>query len=225
MKNILILIPVLLFLSDLYAIDSTRFIEVNGIAIVKQRADQIKWKFKIKIVDSSIEISKQKNDKVLQELMIILRSISQDENDIEVLPILQGKNFIREDRKRVQNGFFTSVNINFTQRDLSKYSELVMKLSKNDYFEIVHSSFENSKYEDQHKSALKKAILAAREKAEYLAEALGLKISSVLEIHETSPFQSYPSPYNVATTVTGNTGETSGVVTISRSVRVKFSLE
>ncbi len=225
MKLFSTLFFVCLLFAAVYADDNVRFIEVNGSATLEERADQISWQFQIRIIDSSIALSKQQNDKSLSALTGILKSIGADDNDIEVFPVTQGKNYIYDGRKRVSAGYYTTVFVKFLQKDLSRYSGLISKLSQHDNIEVLNANYENSNYEQQHKTALKKALIAAKEKAGYLAQTLDLKIDSVLEIHELSGYENRAAKSNVLYESAGGGQQASGVVTVKRSIQVKFSLK
>ena len=151
-------------------------------------------------------------------------SISKD--DIETSPIRLGKNYkYKEDtRERIQDGFYTEVEVNFTLKDLSKYFELSNKIASNNNFEIQNSSYSISDYEHQHQNAYIKALKAAKVKAEYMTKTLGVKLGEVLEIDENNYSQSYASPFNTVTKVNSESANISGKVTIRRSVRVKFAI-
>lgn len=107
---------------------------------------------------------------------------------------------------------------------LTKYYELTNKLSSSSSFENVNSSYNISDYELQNKLAYQKALKTAKEKAEYMAATLGLKLGEVLEIDENEKGRNYPNPFNSVTIVTSPDNNISGKVTIKRSIRVKFAL-
>ncbi len=207
--------------------EKQRYIDVNGTSELILPADQINFTVEIRIVDESIEASKKTNDKVLNEFMTILKNKSINKDDIETSPIRLGKNYkYKEDtRERIQDGFYTEVEVNFTLKDLSKYFELSNKLASNDNFEIQNSSYSISDYEQQHQHAYIKALKAAKEKAEYMTKTLGVKLGEILEIDENNYHQGYPNPMNSITEVNAKSGNISGKVTIRRSVRVKFAID
>jgi len=204
--------------------ENQKYINVNGTSELILSADQITFSVQINIIDESIEESKKTNDKHLNELLTILKNIEINTNDIELSPITLGKNYEYIGREKKQKGFYTKVNVSFLLEDLSKYYELTNKLSSSNAFEIVNSSYSISDYELQHKLAYEKALIAAKEKAEYMAKTLGLKLRDVLEIEENNYWQSYPNPLNTVTIENSQSGNISGKVTIRRSVRVKFAI-
>jgi hypothetical protein len=202
-----------------------KYININGTSELILPADQIDFTVQIKIIDDSIEESKRTNDEYLNELMKILENIGIKSNDIEVSPITLGKNYEYDiNRTRKQKGFYTEIKVGFLLRDLSKYYDLTNKLSSSNDFEIVNSNYNISDYEQQHKLTYKKALNAAKEKAEYMTKALGVKLGEVLEIDENNNWQSYANPFNTVTQVNPQEGNISGKVTLRRSIRVKFAI-
>ena len=222
-----IIFPFILFcLTLVNAQQNQKYININGTSELILPADQINLNVKIRIVDESIESSKKKTDKALDDLLSILKMQKVNSQEIGISPIELGKNYEHDrDRVRIQNGFYTEVTVSFLIKDLSKYFELSNKLASNNEFEIVSSSYGISDYENQHQLAYKQALKAAKHKAEYMAETLGLKLVDVLEIDENNLWQSYPNPVNSITKIDSEGGNISGKVTIRRSVRVKFAIE
>jgi uncharacterized protein len=209
----------------IHAQQNQRYINVNGTSELILQADEINYTIQIKIINESLEKSKQINDKNVKELLKILKNSGIDSNDIEVSPLILGKNYENSDRERKQKGFYSTVNVSFILKDLSKYFDLTDQLSSNDSYEIVSSGYGISDYERQHKLAYEKALKAAREKAEYMTQTLGVKLGGVLEIDENNYGQTYPNPFNTVTKENIQGGNISGKVTIKRSVRVKFTIE
>jgi len=207
-----------------FAQENLKYINVNGTSEIILPADQVNFTVQIKVIDESIETSKKSNDKYLNELLEILKNIGISYDDIDVSPISLGKNYEFTDRAKKQNGFYTEVDVVFGLTDLSKYYELTNELASNDNFEITRSNYSISDYELQHKTAYQKALIAAKEKAAYMAACLGVKVGEVLEIEENNFLQSYANPFNTVTSVNSEDRNISGKVTIKRSVRIKFSI-
>lgn len=223
MKKILIVIFVF-SLSLIHAQEKQRFIDVNGTAEVILSADQINLSVRLKTVDDSIELSKKNNDGLLGELMLLLKETGISSDDIQSSPVALGKNYEFRNNQRIHEGYYAEVTVNFLLRDLSKYYELTNKLSRNDFFEITNSTYGISDYETQHKKTIEKALLAAENKAEYMAQALKVKLGEVLEIEENNSIQSYFMHSNTIAREESPYDSINGKVVIERSVRVKFSI-
>lgn len=223
MKNLIVFV-ILLLSVNLDAQDVQKYINVTGKAEVTANADQINMNIQIRSIDSSIENSKKKNDKYVNELVNILNGIGIDNQDIEISPVTMGKNYEYEQGKRIQKGFYTNVVVVLSLKNLSKYYELIDKISLNDVYEIGGSHFGLSNYESLTKSAYQKALLAAKEKAEYMAQVMEVHLGDILEIDEQNTYHS-PAPVNTFAKEDYQSGGISGKVTVSRSIRVKFGLK
>lgn len=219
-----IFVLVIISITFSLAQENQRFINVNGTSQLILNADQIDFRIQIKIINDSALESKKLNDKYRNILLAILKSFDINSKDVEVSPLTFGKNYEYKDKERVQNGYYTIVNVYCTLKDLSKYFDLTNKLAANDNFEILSSSYGISNYEKQHRLAYEKALTAAKEKAEYMCNAIGVKLGEVLEIDENNSNQKYPNPFNTITKPNSQNGDVTGKVTLSRSVRVKFSI-
>jgi len=224
MKKLMVAI-VLLISSFLYS-QETKFIEVTGTANIEYPADQISWSVNIRKVESSLDESAEKVNSVLKDLLNTLKQIGIDDNYIQVSPIQQGR-YYENDNDRIYRkfaGFYSNLNVNFILQEMSKYPQVVRKLSESDEYENLRSSWKDSKYEEHHKSTLIQASENAKNKVAYLAENLGMEIGSVLEIQEGNTSTSYPNPFNTSTSFKYETPIASGKVSYTRSIKIKFEL-
>ena len=224
MKKIFILI-LLLSASFLYSQES-RYIEVTGKAEIEYPADQVSWIVRISIIEDLLEKSSMEANSALTDLLGILEQTVIDKNDIQVSPIQQGRHYENDYDKKSRRfaGFYSNISVSFILKDMNKYPQLVKKLSESDEFENINSSWDDSKYEEHHKSTLIQASDNAKNKAMYLADNLGMQIGSVLEIVEGGTSTGYPNPFNTSTSLGYETPITSGKVSYTRSVKIKFEL-
>lgn len=221
----LVLFVLLLCSVSVNAQENNRYINVNGTSELILPADQINFGVQIRTVAESLDMSKSTNDKYLGELKAILKETGINQDDIEISPVTLGKNYEYDAQVgRRQKGFYTECRVTFILKDFSKYYELTDKLSASSHFEVVSSGYSLSDYEQHNKKAYEKALLAAKDKAEYMAKTLGVKLGEVLEIDENNFWQNNAVPFNTVAKVSTQDENVSGKVTISKSVRVKFSI-
>lgn len=223
MKKMIFLLFVILS-AGINAQNIQKFINVNGSARLDVNADQINISVHIKTVDNSISESKKKNDDSVDKLISILNEFEVEKQDVDISPISLGKNYEYKQGERVQNGFYTSVNVSVLLKDLSKYYELIDNLSSNEAFETTNSNYSVSDFENYVKSAYKKSLIAAKEKAELMAETMGVTLGDVLEIDESTSY-SGPMPLNTMVKEDYRAGDIAGKVSINRDVRVKFAIK
>ncbi|HSW54445.1 MAG TPA: SIMPL domain-containing protein [Ignavibacteriaceae bacterium] len=226
MKHLIILLMVVNLYSFTYS-QEVRFIEVTGTANIEYPADQINWTVSINKIENSLDESAEKANSVLNDLIITLKQIGIDDNDIQISPIQQGRYYENEIDRQYRKfvGFSSNINVSFILRDLNKYPQLVRKLSESDEYDKTRSSWDDSKYEEHHKSTLISASDNARNKATYLAENFGMQIGSVLEIQEGSQAAGYPNPFNTTTSLGYETPIAAGKISYTRSLKIKFELK
>lgn len=225
MRHLTFIFIFLIFCSFLYS-QEVRFIEVTGTANIEYPADQINWTVNINKIENSLDRSAEKANSVLNDLIITLKQIGIDDNDIQISPIQQGRYYENEIDRQYRKfvGFSSDINVSFILRDLNKYPQLVRKLSESDEYDKTRSSWDDSKYEEHHKSTLIQASDNAKNKATYLAENLGMQIGPVLEIQEGSQAAGYPNPFNTSTSLGYETPIATGKISYTRSVKIKFEL-
>ena len=224
MRSILVVFT--LFISvNLAANETGKFIKVHGTSVITVQADEIHWNARIKTIDKSLEKSKLENDSALSRLRSVLGEVNIATENIEISPIKQGKAFRLINREQTAVGYFTEVEIYFILNDLSRYTELTNKLAQQEELEIESSNFRKSDIETYNQQALIEALSAAKLKAQYLAEAIGITIGEVLEIQEENSFQTMLNPYNTITNVTGTSDAMAGKISIRKSVMVKYLIK
>ena len=224
MKTLISLMVVIFATTIISADDNQKSITVSGTAVIEFPADEISWDISIRKISDSLEDSKNECNTAVDNLLEVLNASGIKKGDIEVSPIQLSKHFVQNEyRERVFKGFTAGIKVIFKLKDLSGYSNLVTQLSKSDDFENVNSSYKDSEYEEHNREALIKASITAKEKAEYLAQSLGAKIGTIIEIVEATG-QKYPNPFNSTTYQQGFRPVISGRISYRRSVTVKYEL-
>ncbi|MBI9073512.1 MAG: SIMPL domain-containing protein [Melioribacteraceae bacterium] len=195
-------------------------IEVNGTSEILAQADYINFVINIKNITESLEDSRKNNLEASTELKDIFIKFNIPSEDWELTPLKFGKEYTytRDERKFV--GYFAQSKMTIKLKQLDKYYDFISHLSKNTLFEITHSDYGVSNILKYHKQATIDAAKAARNKAEYIAESMGVKIGKVLEIIELNQFESYPNPFNTISVMAKSPEDISGKVSISRSVKI-----
>lgn len=208
MKFILSIVFVLVFFVNIYSQDN-KFIEVTGTAVLEVPANEVIWIINIRKIAGTFNDSRNQCYKSVNNLVKILNAAGIKDNDIDIPPLQQSKEYDYLDRERVFKGFATSVTIKIKQKDLSAYEVLAEELSKSEEYENISTSFNDSNYEEHHKQALKNAALIAKDKAAYLLKELNLNLGDIIEITEVD--QSFPSPMNRMTSLSVSDAESQAI--------------
>ncbi|MFO7446706.1 MAG: SIMPL domain-containing protein [Ignavibacteriaceae bacterium] len=205
--------------------ESQRYIYVNGTSEISITADQAEFVIQFRTVQKSIEESKQVVDNSVKRIVNTLSNFNINKDDVLVEPAMLGKNYEYRNNSRIQTGFFASVNVSFTLKDLSKYYPLFGELSGDEVIETVNSSFSLSGYEKHNREAYEKALKAAAEKVDYMCKSIGVKPGKVLVIEEENQGFRPVALNSMAMDKSAEFGGSiSGKVQIIRTVRVKYEI-
>lgn len=223
MKKTVLLISLLLA-GILQAQETQHFIDVNGTSEIMAQADFIFFNINIKNVAETLEESRLVNTKVSKDVVAIFNEFKISKEDWEISPIKFGKeySYSREERKLI--GYFSISSVTVKLRNLTDYYSFTSKLSKNTICEITNSDYGVSDIVKYNREAIIGAAKAAKEKAVYIAESLGVKLGKIIQITEANQFQQRPNPFNSVTRESGSTENISGKVSIKRTVNMKLEI-
>ncbi|WP_194756664.1 SIMPL domain-containing protein [Aliidiomarina indica] len=85
--------------------------------------------------------------------------------------------------------------------DLDKYSAVVLALLDIDHLTFQHSSFDSSQRQAVELELIAEAAAAAKEKAEQMAQGLGVSIDSVFAFNDTGSFEEFFATFGLNQTV------------------------
>lgn len=225
MKKIFILM-LLIYSTSIYAQDLSRFIDVNGTSEIITQADYINFSINIRDVAETLEESKQINIGASDKLVNVLNDFNISKDEWELSPIKFGKEYSYSKNEKKQIGYYAQVNVSIKLKNMSDYYSFINALSKNKLYEITNSYYGVSDFLKYHKEATINAVQAAKEKAEYIAKSMGVKLGRIIQIKELNQFESYPNPFNAVTNVgrEGSNEDISGKISVSRSVNLKIEI-
>lgn len=231
MKNLAILLT-WLYLGGLMmaqAKTQPRLVRVVGTAEVKVTPDRAVISVGVEKHDPNASAAKRYADGAARQILAALHANGIDAKDIQTTYLsLQPQSSVH---KGVRISYFAAEEtLEVTVRDLAKLDALLEALVKAGGNRIDSISYETSdlrKYRDQARDI---AVKAAREKAQALAQALGLDIGKAHSIEEESeygfglPANAFANAGMVARDKLPEPSLASGQKTISASVAVSFDL-
>lgn len=235
-KKIVILIVVLLSF-NIFAENDISQITVTGKSRILVIPDKIILHLKILTSDKQLEIARNKNTDITQEIFKVLKKFKIKKKNIQT-SYLKMTPAYSYDNGRLRSEKLIGYNVDnkliVVLEKLENLENLVSKLLNAKVTSIENIIFHSSKLDSHKKDARKMAIVAAKEKAIYLAEELNLKIGKAIRIEEkNSSFRKsnyYPNPFNSQTSVKSYSNFSSneislGEISINAEIKISFELK
>ncbi len=228
MKTLLLLVC-LLIAPFVYAQTDLALVRTTGEAVVYAVPDEIHISITITEIGNTVKEARNKNNEVSKNAIVYLKRAGIAEKHIQTQ--YQYVNPVRPNYKKKEISHYEArQSIQICIKDLTKYETIVDNLLEVGVTTIGSPSFkttESRKYKDQ---ARQKAIVAAKEKAELLAGALGQSIGKAHDIKEKNYSYSAPLAYSnvaVSSNESAQGGDTFalGQLEIKATIEVAFILE
>jgi uncharacterized protein len=170
--------------------DSSRSIQVSGVAVVNVTPDRTLIKLGVQSNGRSAKEAQSRNSATIRQVVRALKSLGIEEKDIAtdwyvIEPLYEDYDSLRIKGYRIYNI------IEITMRDVSRANDAIVAAFQAGANQVVDVQFYTSelrKYRDQ---ARELAMKAATEKADALSSAAGADVDCVLNISENTYSQFY----------------------------------
>lgn len=158
-------------------------ITVYGTAEEMVVPDELNWSLSVKTVGASVEEAATNH---LQNVSAVLSYLNGciPKDEIKTSRMQLNENWVYRDKNRLKEGYCASTAISFKSKDFSKYTELWRQLAKFDNLSIGQVSFGISNLLEIQNATRLKAVVAAKKKAQALAETLGVVLLEPLVLEE-----------------------------------------
>ena len=205
-------------------------VAVYGTAEIKVTPNEMIWSLNVNTKNETLQAAAQNHTAMVKQVLEFLKSLKIKEDKLQTSRMQFGEEWKTVNREHVKVGYFASTDITFTITDFDLYEKLWFGLAdiKGVSIQSTHYSHtDRIKYQDESR---KKAVLAARKKAEELAQTLGTQIMDPLKIEEIAA-PSFNGPFYANKAVAYDdiaSGQGSslalGQITINTQVKVYFKL-
>ena len=228
-KKILLSIGII-FLPAINSIASEKqpHVTVYGTATTSVAIDEMNWRIRVSNKDTTLEEVAMAHNSTVQSVLDFLMDNELPEHCIQSSGMEFGENFVTSKLKgRVRSGYQASSNIKFKVTDLSKYKDLWNGISRMENVSLSGISYENSKRIKHQNETRQKALLAAKDKAQKLAETLESKIGKPLFIEEekfANSSNNFSNAYADNQPVIVNDGFAPGQIPITVQIKASFEL-
>lgn len=202
-------------------------VSVTGEGIIKAVPDVVTINVQVEHKGQNPKELKLKNDKVVNDILLYIRSLQINDKDVKTQYIRLNKNY---DYQTKTHHYVANQNMVIKLNDLTKYEGLMNGLLERGINRIDGINFSTSKEEDLKSEARKKAIMNAKTKAEEYVKVLNQSVGKAISISEFSN-NSYPTPmYESVLKVASDGVNTSqqtisvGIIEIRTTINVIFEL-
>lgn len=209
--------------------DKSPSIEVYGTAQVKVVPDIINFSLSVSTDNNNVLAAKNDNDRSVNKIIDLLKDRGIPEKDIQTSGIRVNKNYRYDENEKVKE-FSVENYITFRLKDISKYYDITTELIKIEHVSITYSNFDYSNIIETRKHAREQALLAAKSKAEEMAQVLGQDIGKTLWISEEPVYDYYyGNQFNNVTqqgtqNYTSSYGLQEGTINVEAKVKVIFEI-
>ncbi len=182
-------------LSNIVISQKTNFqptVDVTGEGIVKIIPDEVTINVQVENTGQSPKELKQKNDRLINDVLLFIKSMGVNDSDVKTQYIRLNKNY---DYQTKTYHYIANQSISIKLIDLSKYENLMNGLLESGINRIVGISFSTSKEKELKSQARIKAMQDAKMKAEEYAAVLNQSIGKAISISEFTN-NSFPGPLN-----------------------------
>ncbi len=209
-------------------------VSVFGTAEIKVVPDEMIWSLSVESKGNEVELVAGAHDKKVATLLKFLKEQKIEDKKLRTSRIELSENLVYRDRNKVKEGYIASTQVSFRLSDLEKYRTLWLGISKQADVSVKGVDFDSSQRIKYQNESRLKAVKAAKEKAQALAEALDSTIHEPLLIEEqgSSTFNlrnnSFMTNVNGGAIALGQGANWDsialGTISVTTSVQVKFRI-
>jgi hypothetical protein len=167
---------------------------VTGTTVTRSAPDVINWHISTTDHDKDLVRAKQLSDANMKKILALREQLEIKPGDLQTGHLNIQKIYNRDERGRSTSfrHFQVTRQVTMKQRDLGRFDEYLTALVGSAELEASFS-FESTSIHELRQETRLKAIAIAKEKAEAMTAALGVKLGRVLTIEEHLPQSSMQS--------------------------------
>ena len=225
MKPLKLLLFICLLPNLVYANDELRKVSVTGKSEITLDAQYSIINFELKFVRKDIDQSYQGLQQTLATVVGNLKKIGLSDKEITKSIIRQGSEYSWQNNSRVHIGYYSSSSVRLRVNDIDKIHVVYNELSKYDSLTIHSTEYGRNDEFERRNEEFRKALLAAKEKAEFMAGTLNASVGPVIRIQEESVGNFFTGSVYRNQAESDQVGGTFGAVAITATVKVDFELK
>jgi uncharacterized protein YggE len=207
-------------------------IVVYGTAETEVVPDQMLWRLTVKNLGEELSVVAEEHSRTVEQVLATVSGSGVPRDDLQTSRMEFGENWRHERGSRLFDGYFAATRVSFKTKDLDSYLQLWSSLARIEGVSVDGVHYDLSERIEIQNETRRKALLAARDKAQDLAETLGVRMGEPLLIEEDPPGIGPEKRLSMASNVRQAVGEGAGGggglapgrIPIKMRVRVAFRL-
>lgn len=203
-------------------------IEVFGKSTIEVKPDTMIWNLQVKTTEANLNMVSQKHSDTVKNVLHIIRSKQVKDSSVQTSRMSFNENRVYKDRTWYKEGYIANTSVTFKLTNFNNYEPLWFALSKVKGVSINNVSFDHSDRIGFRNKARKQALLAAKNKANIMAETLGVKVGMPISISEITYTNN--SSFNSNMVLTKGSGGASdsslsvGMIPVSAKVKLVIGI-
>ncbi|HRY36526.1 MAG TPA: SIMPL domain-containing protein [Candidatus Magasanikbacteria bacterium] len=171
-----------------------RSISINGYGKITGRNDIAVTTIGFSNTDKEVSTAQLANKKVMDQVMVDLQKMGIEDKDLQSNYMIYPEYNYTQNKGTELKGYKVTNNITVKVRDLSKVNDVLNLAGKYGANEVSGLNFTIDDPENLKKQAREKALADAKEKAQILADKLGVKLGGVMYYSEYEASNDYYAP-------------------------------
>lgn len=185
MKKILLLLACMTLAPLSWAVEIDRpHISVWGHAKKEVVPDEMHWQVTVANRGAELAEVSKTHTNLVKEVLTIMRKSASSEKDIQTSGMRFGENYVYRNNSRVKEGYNATTSISLKMTNFKHYEPLWLSLSTFPSVSVTNVSYDYSKKDEVRNDTRVKALLAAKEKVNTLAKAMGSEVGETIVIEE-----------------------------------------
>lgn len=205
-------------------------VDVIGEASIMVVPDQVRITVGVDTRAKTLPLARQKTDKKIARILKVLRDNGVAREDVQMDHITVNPIYM-DYESLILKGYTVQKNVIFCVKKVDTFEHIMSSVLEAGANSVGGIQFETTKLDALQIKARKQAILAAKDRAAYLANELGLQIGRAMHISDTSSKQSgsdllreYAARAKSVTATDSGSAFSIGQIEVSAQVSVQFKL-
>ena len=159
-------------------------ITVFGTSVAKVSPNEMQWDVLVRNRSQTLEIVAKEHIDIVMKVTTFLKASAVKEEDLQTSRMAFGENWEYKNRSRIKEGYYALTHITFTLAEFDNYEKIWLGLSRISNVSIRNVFYDHTERIKHQDETRVKALIAAKEKADTLAKAIGSEIAEPLLIEE-----------------------------------------